>query len=130
MKALAERYCVCVSCQDRRCPRDCPYCSTEVPQCRCTQCPNGPCDPGCQHPNCSIQEAKQTETRMDHRASTMRWNHVIHETRIHEFHLAAHERDTPFALVDPEGQRAHRTGRELEAMALRKWLRSPRQKPA
>ena len=122
---LAERYCVCTRCCPGMCESDCPNCSVEKHSCQCVLCPQGPCDPECRHLNCSEREASRAEARMDTKAGLLRWNRVIHETRIREFHQFEHERGASFTLVSRNGQRTHRTGQELEAIAFRAWLLDP-----
>ena len=124
MMELRQRYCICVDCSPGRCQGDCPVCSVRTHECRCAGCPRDPCAPDCRHPDCSRQDAGRAEANMAQRAGLLRWNRVVHETRIQEFHLFQHERGAEFTLVEPDGKRIARTGRELEAMTFRVWLTS------
>ena len=124
MMELRQRYCICVDCSPGRCQGDCPGCSVRTHECRCAGCPRDPCAPDCRHPDCSRQDAGRAEANMAQRAGLLRWNRVVHETRIQEFHLFQHERGAEFTLVEPDGKRIARTGRELEAMTFRVWLKS------
>ena len=125
IQILMERYCFCPCCCTGMCTQDCPWCSIETYPCQCILCPEGRCNPACRHVNCSPRDAEQAEQRMSQRAESLRWNRIIHETRIQEFHLFQHERNKAFTLVTMQGQRIPKSGSELEAMALRRWLKHP-----